>query len=194
MMLSPANQKRESKGNTQQGGIKQVDELPHHAETTNMIPALFVEIYRVHFSASYDMGQESTCYWLMNENIHDFTMPSFTKEKPPCPCMVMHEGCHPKMLLWMLEEYLYILGHLREDDCDGHVVLGHELLLLVQSCCYKKRGGSRHCHASRQAADNLPISSSETLECLTWALKDSVSLECLSWAIYDNILVPVPVP
>ena len=41
-----------------------------------------------------------------------------------------------------------------------------------------------------QAEDNVPICSSVTLECLTWALKDSVSLECLSWAVYDNTLMP----
>ena len=176
------------------GGIKQVGELPRHAELKDMTPALFVEIYRVHFGTSYNAGQESTWCWLMNANIHDFAGPSFTKEQLLHLCMVMHKGHHPKMLLWMLEEYLYILGHLREDDHDGHVVLGHELLLLVQSCCYQKPGGSRHHCASVQVADNLPICSSETLECLTWALKDSLSLDCLSWAVYDNILIPGPAP
>ena len=41
-----------------------------------------------------------------------------------------------------------------------------------------------------QLTDNLPTCSPETLEHLTWAIKDTVSLECLTWAVYDNILVP----
>ena len=42
--------------------------------------------------------------------------------------------------------------------------------------------------------DSLPACSPETLECLTWALKDMVSLEHLMWAMYNNILVPGPTP
>ena len=42
------------------------------------------------------------------------------------------------MLMWMLKEYIYILGNLHDEDRDGHVVLGHEMLLLVSSHCCRK--------------------------------------------------------
>ena len=80
---------------------------------------------------NYDPGQESTWHWLTNEHICDFSAPCFTKEQLPCLCMVRHEGHRLKMLLWMLEEYIYILGCLWDEDQDGHIVLGHEMLLLA---------------------------------------------------------------
>ena len=160
-----------------------------------MTPTLFAEIYRMRFSASYDPTQESTWHWLTNENIQDFTTPCYTREDPPHPCMMKHEGHRPKMLLWMIEEFIYIMGCLCDEDRDGHIVLGHELLLLVWSQCCRKRGGGRgpH-HASALLMDSLPACSPETLECIVWALKDTISLECLTWAVYDNILVLGPTP
>ena len=105
------------------GGIKEGSELPGHAEPEEMTPALFVEVYRMHFSTNYDMGQESSWHWLTNEHICDFTTPCFTKEQLLHPCMVRRKGHRLKMLSWMLEEYLYILGHLQDEDCDGCIVL-----------------------------------------------------------------------
>ena len=79
MTSSPVNKKRGSWGNTLGGGIKEVSELPCHAEPANMTPALFIEVYKVCLGASYNVGQESSWHWLTNENIHDFTVPSFTQ-------------------------------------------------------------------------------------------------------------------
>ena len=104
--------------------------------------------------------------------------------------MVKNKGHCPNMLLWMIDEYFYIMGHLRPEDCDSHVMLGHELLLLMQSHCYKKWGGGRHCCSSMQVADNLSSYWSDTLDHVTWAFNDSMALECLAWAVYDNIRVP----
>ena len=156
-----------------------------------MVPTLFVEIYRKHFGTSYDATQESTWCWLTNQNIWDFSTPSYTRDDPPCTCMMKCKGHRPKMFLWMLEEFVYILGCLHEDDRDGCVVLGHELLLLTCSRCCSKRGGGRgSCCSSVLSINLLPACSSDTLEHTVCMSKDTMSLECLAWAVYDNLLVP----
>ena len=70
----------------------------------------------MHFCINYDPGQESNWHWLTKEHIHDFYALCFTKDQPPHPCMVRHEGHRPKMLLWMLKECIHILGHLQDED------------------------------------------------------------------------------
>ena len=120
--------------------------------------------------------------------IRDFSTPSYTRDDLPCHCMKVHEGHRPKMFLWMLEDFVYILGHLCKEDRDGCVVLGHELLLLTCSRCCSKRGGGRGlCHTSTLSINLLPACSLDTLECTIWASKDTTSLECLAWAVYDNL-------
>ena len=93
------------------------------------------------------------------------------------------------MLLWMVEEFIYILGCLHQEDRDGHMVLGHELLLLTCSRCCSKRGGGREPHrASALSINHLSASSPDTLECIIQ------TLECLTWAVYDTLLVPGQTP
>ena len=162
-----------------------------HNLQKKMVPTLLVEIYRMCFGTSYDPSQESTWHWLINENIWDCTAPSYTRDDPLCPYMMRCKGHRPKMFLWMVEEFLYILGHLHEEDRDGHIVLGHELLLLMWSRCCNKRGGGRGAHcASALLTDHLPPCSTDTLECIVWASKDTTSLERLAWAVFNNLLMP----
>ena len=101
----------------------------------NLVPTLFHEIYRKHFGMGYDATQESAWHWLTNQHIRDFSVPTYTRDNPSHMCITMHEGYRPKMFLWMLEEYVYILCRLHEDDQDGLMVLGHELPLLMCSRC-----------------------------------------------------------
>ena len=118
-------------------------------------------------------------------------MPSYTRSDPPCPCMMKHNGHRLKMFFWMLEEYVYILGQLCEDDRDGCMVLGHELLLLGHSRCHIKRGGSRGlCQSSALSLKLLPACSLDTLECTICVSQDTASLKRLAWAVYDNLLGP----
>ena len=49
-------------------------------------------------------------------------------------------GSQTKNALVDDREFIYIMGCLHDEDRDGHVVLGHEFLLLVQSQCCRKRG------------------------------------------------------
>ena len=113
----------------------------------NLVPTLFHEIYRKCFHMGYDTTQESAWLWLTNQHICNFSTPTYTRDNLPHTCITMHEGHRPKMFLWMLEEYVYLLCRLHKDDQDGRVVLGHELLLLTCSRCCRKRGGGRvPCH------------------------------------------------
>ena len=107
----------------------------------SLVPTLFHEIYRKCFGMTYDVTQESTWCWLTTQHISDFYAPAYTRDDPPSLCITLREGHRPKMFLWMIEEYAFILCHLCGDDRDGFLVLGHELLLLACSRCCRKRGG-----------------------------------------------------
>ena len=123
-------------------------------------PTLFLEIYSKHFGAAYDVAQESTWWWLTAQHISDFYTPAYMKEHPPNICLMLHKGHRPKMFLWMIEEFAFILCHLPKDDRDGALVLGHKLLLVHSHCC-RKRGS---CRAGATPLDTLPMCSFQTLE------------------------------
>ena len=90
------------------------------------------------------------------------------------------------MFLWMLEEFTFILCHLRRDDRDGTLVLGYELLLLARNWCFRKRGS---CCAGPTPLDKLPACPLQALECAVLAT-DTIQLEHLAWAVFDNIMGP----
>ena len=126
--------------------------LQKEIQMESLTPTLFHEIYRKHFGMTYDITQKSTWHWL-------------TRDDPPSPCITLREGHRPKMCLWMIEEYAFILCHLCRDDRDGFLVLGHELLLLVCSQCCWKRGEGRGSHRTGPTPLNrLPACTFETLE------------------------------
>ena len=134
---------------------------------------LFLEIYRKCFGVTYDATQESTWRWLTAQHISDFYAPEYTRDDPPDTCLTLREGHRPKMFLWMVEEFSFILCHLRKDDQDGAMVLGHELLLLARSHCHWKRGSH---HAGATPLDRLPACSFQTLEHAMLA-PDTIQLE-----------------
>ena len=147
-------------------------------------PTLFLEIYQKRFGLTYDATQESTWRWLTTQHISDFYAPAYTRDDPPNTCLTLREGHRPKMFLWMVEEFAFILCHLRKDDQDGALVLGHELLLLARSRCHWKRGSR---HAGATSLDRLPACSFQTLEHAMLA-PDTIQLERLAWAVFDNIM------
>ena len=114
--------------------------LHEEIKMDSLTPVLFHEIYRKHFGVTYDVAQESTWCWLTTQHISNFYAPAYTRSDPPSPCITLREGHRPKMFLWMGEEYTFVLCQLFEDDRDGFMVLGHELLLLAHSQCCWKRG------------------------------------------------------
>ena len=155
-----------------------------------LAPTLFLEIYKKCFSATYDVAQESNWQWLTAQHISDFYAPVYTRDDPPNTCLTLRKGHRPKMFLWMVEEFAFILYRLHKDDRDGALVLGHELLLLAHShCCWKK--GSRRAGAT--PLDRLPACPFKTLEHIMLA-PDTIQLECLAWAVFDNIMGPGETP
>ena len=94
------------------------------------------------------------------------------------------------MFLWMVEEFAFILCHLRKDDQDGAMVLGHELLLLARSRCRWRRGSH---HPGATPLDKLPACSYQTLE-HAMLVPDTIQLERLAWAMFDNIMGPGEAP
>ena len=155
-----------------------------------LAPTLFLQIYRKCFGVTYDAAQESTWRWLTTQHMSDFYAPAYTREDPPNMCLTLREGHRPKMFLWMVEEFAFILCHLPKDDRDGVLVLGHELLLLAHSCCRQKRGA--RC-AGATPLERLPACSFQTLEHAVLA-PDTIQLECLAWAVFDNIMGPGEAP
>ena len=159
-----------------------------------MASEVFLAVFCVHFDAHYDVSNESCLRWWINENIHDFIVPMYICCDPPQACTVRHEGHRPKVLLWIMEEFFYILHDLTEEDHDGHVVLGYELMIEAEHW-YRIMwgGGIRHC-CSRSHASSTPPCSWEMLECIAWGKPDSKTLECLVWSVYDGLLSPGPTP
>ena len=158
--------------------------MEKHAST------LFLEIYWKCFGTSYDATQESTWQWLTTQHISDFYAPAYTRDNPPNTCLTLREGHRPKMFLWMVEDFAFILCHLHKDDQDGALVLGHKLLLLVRSRCCRKRGS---CRADATPLDRLPACSFQTLE-HAMLVPDTIQLERLAWAVFENIMGPGEAP
>ena len=152
------------------------------------MPTLFHEIYRKRFGATYDMAQVSMWRWLTTQHISDFYAPVYTRYDPPSPCLTLRKGHRPKMFLWMVEEFAFVLCHLHKDDHDGSLVLGHELLLLACNRCCWKRGGARgSCRTGPTPLDRLPACTFKTLEHAVRAA-DTIQLEHLAWVVFDNIM------
>ena len=76
----------------------------------SLVPTLFHKMYRKHFGMSYDVTQESNRHWLTDQHIQDFYVPAYTRDDPPSMCVTLREGHRPKMFLWMIEEYAFILS------------------------------------------------------------------------------------
>ena len=139
---------------------------------------------------SYDTVQESTWHWLTNQHIRDIFTPASMRDDPPSTCITLCKGHQPKMSLFMIEEYVYILHHLLVNDQDRALVLGHELLLLAHSRCCRKRGGVQGLHGTGPTLiDHLPACSLDALEHVVY-MKDTIKLEHLAWAVFDYLMGP----
>ena len=106
---------------------------------------------------------------------------------------VMRGNC-PKVLLWIMEEFFYILHDLTEEESDGHVTLGFELMIEAEHRYRIKQGGGIRCCCSPSHASSTLPCSQEMLECITWGKPDSKTLEGLVWSVYDGLLSLGPTP
>ena len=75
-----------------------------------MASEVFLVVFHAHFDACYDVSNESCMRWWINENIRDFIAPTFIHGDLPQVCNVRREGHCPKVLLWIMEEFFYILA------------------------------------------------------------------------------------
>ena len=146
------------------------------------------------FDVHYDVSNESCLRWWINENIRDFIVPTYICGDPPQPCTVRCEGHHPKVLLWIMEEFFYISHNLTEKDCDGCVVLSYELMMEAEHQYRIKWGGGARYRHSPSHAGTTPLCSPEMLEHIAWAKPESKTLEHLVWSVYDGLLSPRPTP
>ena len=93
-----------------------------------------------------------------------------------------------------MEEFFYILHDLTEEDHDGHVILGYELMIEAEHQYRIKQGGGVRCrHFPSHASSTLPCSQ-EMLEHITWGKPESKTLERLVWSVYDGLISPGPTP
>ena len=94
-----------------------------------MASEIFLAVFHAHFDALYDASNESGLRWWINENIQDFIMPTFIRGNPLNMCTVRCKGHHPKVLLWIIEEFFHISHSLMDTDRDGCVILCYELMI-----------------------------------------------------------------
>ena len=153
-----------------------------------MASEVFLAVFSACFDACYDASNDSCLRWWINENICDFIAPTYIHGDLLQLCTVHHEGHHPKVLLWIMEEFFYISHNLTDEDCDGRIILGYELMIEAEHRYRIKRGGGVGCCQSTSHASNAPPCSPEMLDYITWAKPDSKTLECLVWSVYDGII------
>ena len=97
-----------------------------------MASEVFLAVFRAHFDVHYNVSNESCLRWWINENICDFIVPTYIHGDLPQPCTVQCKGHHPKVLLWIMEEFFYISQNLTEEHHDGHIVLAYELMIEME--------------------------------------------------------------
>ena len=92
-----------------------------------------------------------------------------------------------------MEEFFYISHDLTEEDRDGRIVLGYELMIGAEHRYrIKWNGGIGHHRSPSHTSSALPCSP-EMLECITWAKPESKTLEHLVWSVYDGLISLGPI-
>ena len=112
----------------------------------------------------------------------------------PQVCTVRCEGHHPKVLLWIMEEFFYISHILTQEDHNGRIVLGYKLMKEAEHQYRIKRGGGVGHRCSPSHASSAPPCSREMLERVAWGKPDSKTLEHLVWSVYNGLLSRGPTP
>ena len=159
-----------------------------------MASEIFLAVFRARFDVLYDASNESSLRWWINKNIQDFIAPTFICSNPFNACTVRREGHHPKVLLWIMEEFFHISHSLTDMDHDGRVVLCYELMIEAERRFRIKRGSGAGCHHPLSTTSNASPCPHDKLEDVAWNKPDSKTLERLVWSVYDGILSPGPTP
>ena len=124
-------------------GIKGGSELLDWPEPLKtMASEVFLAVFHARFDVCYDASNESCLRWWINENIWNFIAPTVHMQWfATGACTMWGEGHHPKVLLWIMEEFFCISHNLTEQDCDGHIVLSYKLMMEVEHRFKIKWGG-----------------------------------------------------
>ena len=144
------------------------------------------------FDVHYDASNESCLRWWINKSIWDFIVPTFICGDLLQACTVWCKGHHPKVLLWIMEEFFYISHDLTDQDRDGRIILSYELMIEAEHQFRVKWGGGIECHHPSSSSCSTPPCSQDTLERVAWSEQDSKTLEHLVWSVYDGLLSPGP--
>ena len=121
-------------------------------------------------------------------------MPTFIHGNALQACTVRCEGHHPKVLLWIMEEFFYISHDLTDQDRNGRVVLSYKLMMEAEHRYRVKWGGGVRCCRPLPSSGSAPPCSWDTQEHIAWSKPDSKMLEHLVWSVYNGVLSPGPTP
>ena len=113
----------------------------------------------------------------VNEDLADFQMPTFT-HKMSTPIDLRRTGMHPCMMLYTLDELFYMFQGIGTNDIDRQCVIACEILTIALLCCTEQHGSPKKpCNTLGNAYPRVVLS-------------DVNGLECLAWAMYDSLFVP----
>ena len=89
-----------------------------------MASEVFLAVFSACFDVRYDVSNESSLRWWVNENIcMTLSCPMYIHGDLHCSlCTIQHEGHCPKVLLWIMEEFFYISHELTDEDHNGHAL------------------------------------------------------------------------
>ena len=136
----------------------------------------FEAIFHCTFNVMFSKDTEK--FWCFaSENIPDFYMPTLKKEMV-VPCDKLHEGAHPKMSLYALDELFHVFRRVGANNLNGQHVVAHEILSFALLHCTEQRGKPINPHKTCGDASTMVD------------VDDEKGLKWLAWAIYDSVLLP----
>ena len=140
----------------------------------------FEAIFCHRFSTTFSKDMEK--FWhLASENTPDFYAPTL-KKGTLVHCDKQHQGMHPKMLLYALDELSHMFRGVRATNLDGQRVVAYEILSFALLHFTEWRG--------------KPINPDKTCGDMSTMVdvNDEKGLKRLTWAVYDGVLLPSDPP
>ena len=136
----------------------------------------FKAIFCHRFSMTFSKDMEK--FWCFaSEIIPNFYMPML-KCETLVPYNKLHEGMHPKMLLYALDKLFHVFRGVGANDLNGQCVVAYEILLFALLHCMEQRGKPIDPHST--CGDAYTVVD----------VDDEKALKQLVWAIYDGVLLP----
>ena len=133
-------------------------------------------IFKRHFKGTFCKSSEHLWRYV-SEDLADFQMPTHDHEMGT-PTDLRRTGMHPCMMLYTLDELFYMFQGIGTNDMDGQCIIAYEILT-VASIHHTEQHSSpkKPCNTLGNAYPRVVLS-------------DVNGLECLAWAMYDSLFVP----